>query len=137
MEIKELLLLHEGYRQFPYFDSVGSMTVGIGRNMETTGISRVEAFVLLDNDVANARKTAEINFPWFKDLDSVRQDVIVMLIFNMGLKRFLSFTKMINAIVNKSYSLAAQELILSKWARQVKQKRANDLSGMLMTGRYP
>lgn len=47
----ELLQEHEGFRQFPYLDSLGIQTIGYGRNLESRGISEPEASYLLSNDI--------------------------------------------------------------------------------------
>jgi len=42
---------HEGLRLKPYKDSVGKLTIGIGRNLDDVGISKSEALLLLQNDI--------------------------------------------------------------------------------------
>ena len=42
--IEEQLILHEGLRLKPYRDTVGKLTIGVGRNLDDVGITRAEAF---------------------------------------------------------------------------------------------
>ena len=44
----DLIKKHEGLRLFPYKCSVGKLTIGYGRNIEDTGISKEEAETLLN-----------------------------------------------------------------------------------------
>ena len=63
--------------------------------------------------------TLPSQFNWYRRLDNVRQDVIIEMIFNLGLPRFLGFKKMIQALREDDYPQAAIEMLDSKWARQV------------------
>lgn len=45
------LKLDEGLRLKPYRDTVGKLTIGIGRNLDDVGISEAEAEYLLSNDL--------------------------------------------------------------------------------------
>jgi lysozyme len=53
--------------------------------------------------------------------------------FNMGLPTLSKFTRTLQAIKNGRYSDAADEMLDSKWARQV-GKRAERLSKQMRTG---
>ena len=46
MDIYEQLIRDEGLRLFPYTDTVGKLTIGVGRNLTDAGISADEAEVL-------------------------------------------------------------------------------------------
>ena len=50
----ESLIRDEGLELKPYRDSVGKLTIGIGRNLDDKGISESEARMLLANDVDDA-----------------------------------------------------------------------------------
>ena len=125
---------HEGLELKPYLDSsaVGVLTIGYGRNLEDRGITKEEAEMLLLNDLAISTKEGE-SFGFFKDLTDSRQDVIIEMIFNLGLTRFKKFKKTIKAIENKDFASAADEMLNSKWAGQVGQ-RAITLSNKFRAG---
>lgn len=131
-ETAERIKKHEGIVLRPYRDSVGVLTIGYGRNLESNGISQKEAELLLRNDIFEAIRYAEI-LPWFSELDEVRKSVIVEMLFNLGRKRFLSFHGMIEAIANGQFDIAAEEMLDSKWAQQVKG-RASTLAQLMNTG---
>ncbi len=131
-----MLVKHEGLRLKPYKDSVGKLTIGVGRNPDDRGISESEAMALLDNDIRDHRADAFNKFPWLSQLDSVRQDVIVDMVFNMGIDRFSGFHLMLTALQNGDYSIAADEMLNSAWAKQV-GLRSSELSQMMRAGSYP
>ncbi len=134
-QLMEMLKRHEGLRLKPYKDSVGKLTIGIGRNLDDVGITNEEATQLLQNDISKALRAAADNFFWFLKLDAVRQDVVISMIFNMGLKKFSEFKKTIEHIANKRYAEASEEMLKSAWAKQVGQ-RSIELSHMMKTGSY-
>lgn len=77
-----------------------------------------------------------MQFQWFKHLSEVRQDVVLNMIFNLGVVRFKGFKKMISALLRQDYSKAADEMLSSKWASQVKG-RATMLAKMMKENKYP
>ncbi len=131
----QTLIEHEGLRLKPYVDTVGKITIAVGRNLTDRGISLAEANLMLTNDINNSVAEA-MKFSWFKGLNDVRKEAIVMMIFNVGLPRFKSFKKMIEALDLGDYSKAAEEALDSHWASQVGQ-RATFIALMIETGRYP
>ncbi len=128
----KLIKKHEGLRLTPYRCSSQKLTIGWGRNLQDNGITLEEAETMLQNDVGNAIKEAE-SLPFFSSLNEARQAVIVDMIFNLGLPRFGMFKKMIAAIEKEHWHVAADEMLNSRWARQV-GKRAQKLSEMMRTG---
>ncbi len=128
----KLIKKHEGLRLTPYRCSSQKLTIGYGRNLQDNGITLDEAETMLQHDVGTAIKEAE-SLPFFSFLNEARQAVIVDMIFNLGLPRFGMFKKMIAAIEKQQWQVAANEMLNSRWARQV-GKRANTLSEMMRLG---
>ena len=124
---------HEGYRQFPYADSLGIQTIGYGRNLESRGISEPEASYLLSNDIAEAEKMLDV-YPYYYKLNGERKAVMIDMMVNMGSPRLAGFLKMHAALVEQDYELAALEMLDSKWALQVGQ-RALTLSHVMHSGK--
>ena len=133
-DLISMLKRHEGLRLKPYLCTADQLTIGYGRNLESMGISRYEAEVMLVSDIERCYNELEV-FGWFVGLDVVRQEAMVDLLFNLGLPRFLGFKKMIRHLSNKEYSQAAAELLNSRYAIQVGD-RANELAYMLERGEY-
>ncbi len=133
--LHEMLIRHEGLRLKPYNDTVGKLTIGVGRNLDDVGITREEALMLLDNDIAKVRREVNRAFPWFAQLNPVRKNVVLNMVFNIGLPRFRQFKKTIAAIKAKDWEEAASQMLDSRWARQV-GRRARELAAMMKTGKY-
>jgi len=133
--LQEMLIRHEGIRLKPYRDTVGKLTVGVGRNLDDVGITREEALMLLNNDIDKVRREVRRTFPWFASLNRVRQNVVLNMVFNLGLPRFRRFTKTIAAVKAKHWEEAARQMLDSRWAEQV-GRRARELAEMIKTGRY-
>jgi lysozyme len=130
IDIKEMLRKHEGYRRFAYKDSVGKISVAIGRNLEDRGITEAEALYLLDNDIEDFTKQLRDRLYWF---DSIHEDAKIVLIdmaFNMGLGGLLTFHETLEHIKNENYKAASVSMLQSKWANQV-GVRAIELSDIL------
>ena len=139
--LKISLTLHEGKRVFPYLDTVGKLTIGVGRNLDDVGVSEDEISLMLDNDIRRAMKECVLNLPFFTGLDPVRKAVMVELAFNMGIgnstRGLLSFKNTLRAVSEGRWDDAAKGMLKSKWARDVRSTRAGRLAGMMQTGQWP
>lgn len=133
MDLIEQLTRDEGLRLFPYVDTAGKTSIGVGRNLTDVGISQAESDVLLQNDIASATAKLERLYPWFSALDPVRQAVLINMTFNMG--SISSFPRMLALVQAGDYAGAAAEMLDSLWARQVGD-RAQRLSQQMQTGEW-
>ena len=125
---------YEGLRLTPYMCATGHLTIGYGHNLER-GISASVAQALLQEDVSCAQAEVARNIPWSKQLDEVRQFVLLDMCFNMGISTLLAFQKFLAALKKGDYSAAATEMLNSRWAEQV-GRRARELAEMMQTGEY-
>jgi len=132
-KLKELLVSHEKYVQFPYSDSAGHLTIGIGRNLSDRGISTTEAFYLLDDDIIYFSSKLRHFLPFFSALDENRQVALIDMCFNLGIQGLLNFNKMLSALERGDYEDAAKEALNSKWAEQVGE-RATCLADIIRNG---
>lgn len=119
MSLRDDLIRDEGLRLKPYRCTAGKLTIGVGRNLDDVGITRDEALYLLDGDIARVKAEVRKAFPWFDGLDDDRQDVVLNMVFNLGLYRFSQFHQTIKAIESGDYKKAAEQMRKSLWARQV------------------
>ena len=126
MDIKKLLILNEGLRLKPYYDTVGKLTIGVGRNLTDNGITEDEAMYMLENDIKRAVQDLQRIFINFNDYDEHVKAVLIDMMFNLGFNRFMTFKKFIKAIKEGDLETAAKEMIVSKWARQVKSRAERD-----------
>ena len=134
--LKKVLKRHEGLELFPYIDTVGKITIGIGRNLSEVGISKDEALYMLENDIKRAEKEAKEIFEDFDQLDDIRQEVVLNMLFNLGKPKFLNFKKFIQAVKEKDFEKASREMLDSRWANQV-GNRAKELAFAMKYGKYP
>lgn len=133
MTINDLLIQHEGLRLKPYTDTRGILTIGVGRNLDSVGISKNEALYLLQNDIDRVSLALDGAIPWWRAMDPIRQLVFLDMAFNLGMAGFLSFKATLELCRQGHYDAASAEGLRSAWAEQV-GARAVQLMGMLRTG---
>lgn len=124
---------HEGLRLKPYRDTVGKITIGYGRNLDDNGIREIEADVMLRNDMYDSLNEAKKVIENFNSLSLLRQVVIVNMIFNLGINRFLNFNKTIAAVNANDFKTASAEMRNSHWYEQVGH-RAEELCELMLKG---
>ncbi len=129
----EQLELHEGKKSKPYKDTVGKLTIGIGRNLDDRGITEEEIIFLFGTDVALVEKELDKNLRWWRDMSEVRQRVLADMCFNLGITKLLTFKNTLEAMRVGRYNDAASGMLNSLWAKQVKG-RAVRLANMMRTG---
>ena len=130
----DMLILHEGLELKPYQCTADKTTIGVGRNLSDVGITDEEAKFLLLNDLQRIQKEVE-HWTFMKSLAEPRQAVLLDMVFNMGISRFnpKTWIKTFTAIQNKDFEKAANEMLESKWSKQVGQ-RSIRLSQMMRKG---
>ena len=130
MDVQEYVKKNEGLRLKPYLCTAGKWTIGYGHNLEE-GISEYVAEAILDEDIRTAIEDVLDIFSNDKDefqliLSGNRYIALVDMMFNLGKPRFLTFKRMIQAIKEKNWDKAANELLDSKYATQVGQRAINN-----------
>jgi lysozyme len=125
--LRESIKGHEGLRLKPYRCTADKLTIGYGRNLEDRGISPAEAEYLLTHDLSRCEASARHAIPRFRELTAARQEVIVEMIFQLGLGGVLNFKRMIQAIRDNDMPLAGREMLDSKWAQRDTPERATEL----------
>ena len=131
-DLKQQLRRDEGLRLEPYRDTVGKLTIGIGRNLDDRGITEPEALHLLENDIEAVRSELDRRLPWIAQLDDARRGVLLNMAFNMGVDGLLGFKNMLEAVEEGDYPRAAAEMENSRWWGQV-GKRARRLHTQMLT----
>lgn len=131
-QLRHLLIKHEGYESHPYKDSMGHITIGIGRNLDSRGVLPTEIDMMCDHDMQYFYDQLDSHFKWFAQLNDARQIALIDMCF-MGFKKFLSFKKMIAYLEAHDYDNAAIELLDSVYAKQV-GNRAIDLASIIKLG---
>lgn len=100
-------------------------------------ITQDMADYLFDRDLTKAIEAAHAVIPvgtWF-GLSPNRREVIIEMIFNMGLKSFLGFSKMLQAIIEGDCYKVASEMEDSDWFRNpLTTKRAKTMAWKWLEG---
>ena len=107
----------EGWKNRPYKDTLGIETVGVGFNL-TNGIPDQVILYWLKYNIDHCKKELH-GFAWYDKLSERRKEVLINMVYNMGIVRFSTFKKMIQYIIEDHYELAAMEMLNSKWSTQV------------------
>jgi lysozyme len=132
VKLRMILIRHEGYRELPYQDTRGFLSIGIGRNLSGRGVLPTEIDMMFDHDVDYFFNFLAEKFNWFNHLNEARQCALVDMCF-IGTKTFMEFKKMIAALEKEDFEGAAQEIINSHYETEVHQ-RAHDIAEIIRTG---
>jgi len=135
-QIKQMIRHHEGYMPTVYLDTVKVPTAGYGHAFHLgSKIPHKVAELLFEQDFDGVKQDYKIITANHGGLvlDPVRRAVLMDMLFNMGLVRVNQFKRMFRALRKEDYETASEEMLDSKWARQV-GPRAKRLAEMMKTG---
>lgn len=132
IKLTTLMIRHEGFRQYPYIDTLDKITIGIGRNLSDRGLECSEVDLLFQNDVNYFYQRLLSEFPWFSLLNQARQIALIDMCF-MGFQHFLTFHDMIAALEKQDFVNAAKCIIDSKYEKEVGH-RAREIAEIIETG---
>jgi lysozyme len=129
----------EGDKLRAYLDGGGVPTIGKGHTGPEVHLGLVWTQAQVDNalaaDIHKAAVALDGHLPWWRTLNDARQDVMVILTFNLGMTGFLDFHHTLGAVEAHAYAEAAADLLLSQpWHGQVGDHRANLLATQLRSG---
>ena len=97
----------------------GYQTIGYGYNIEANGISENTAEMLLRRCLGDSVIILEANVSVWSSLSDTRKSILVDMCFNMGWPTLSKFKKMFAALERGHYAEAADQMMDSKWYRQV------------------
>jgi lysozyme len=124
--LKKQVIANEGVRKTAYKDTLNNWTIGVGHliklpdeeyllDKELTDLEVDQIFVTdLNQAIDDARK--------FIDADSIPDEafeVIVDMAFNLGLPKLLKFKNFQQALKDKDFVKASEEMLDSRWAKQL------------------
>lgn len=154
-KLSEQLKRHEGYRDHPYFDSLGILTIGIGHALGHVGLPVPLQDAMLLKGVmdrpwpesvlqrlfeidcaAHEAELEELAASMGVNLETLsdgRIRALLNMCFNMGPARLGQFKKMWAALARGDYAAAAREALDSRWSNQVGH-RAFEVTDMLRGG---
>jgi len=117
--IRSRLIDFEGLVLQSYKCSQGYTSLGVGRNLDTRGITEDEAMYLLNNDIQSCFKDLDKHLIEWRSWPLNAQYVFIDLCFNLGIHTLLSFRKTLAFCKLGEWERAAIELLDSKYAKQV------------------
>jgi lysozyme len=142
--LRKMLSLHEGRVPHAYTDSLGYLTIGVGHLIDKRKGGKLPEHIidaLLAHDI---KEHADIMYrvnPWARQLDEVRQAVLIDMTFNLGPEPFdddgfKDWPIFELQVKSGKYDAAADNMLSTKWALQV-GARAQRLAKMMRTGTWP
>ena len=135
---KKYIKKNEGLRLQVYNCSAGHPTIGYGHKLlpnEKTikNITRDIASRLFKRDFTSALHEA-VKLDAFHRVNDHGKIVLLDMCYNMGGQRLGMFKKMLAALERKDYTIAAQELMDSRYAKQVGARAAKNY--VILTSEY-
>ena len=138
VQLREELERDEGVKYEIYLDHLGYRTFGIGHLIGPydfegssfykvgTPISRDRVEDVFNADIETVLSDCKMLYKDFNDLPEEVQHIIANMMFNMGRTRLSKFKGMKRGVDARNWNAAADEMVDSKWYRQV-TKRAKRL----------
>ncbi len=128
---------YEGFRLRHYQDAGGNLTVARGtRHPQRPTITAHDATTALEGDLRRIASQLDRQLPALGKLDPVRQRVLLHMAFNIGVGAVLKMRRFISAVSLHHWSVAAEEMLMSKWGAEDKA-RAQVLADMMRSGTDP
>ncbi len=110
---------HEGYSKHVYTDTLGYETIGYGFAIKDLELDEDIAGIILERKMAELLNRIMNKFPWIAKQPAVVQEVVMDICYNIGVTGFSKFVKTIDYIKSSDYIMAGEELLNSKYAKQV------------------
>ena len=137
-KLKERIKEHEGFRSYVYKDSLGFATIGYGHLVTKEdnyaegieySMEQLDATFEVDFKAAceSAELVADHNNINLDEHPECVKEVLIEMTFQLGVGGVSKFKKFLSNLANKSYNLAADEMLDSRWAKQTPH-RAEKLS---------
>ncbi len=140
MNIQLQLNAEEGRRGVAYADSLGFLTIGVGRLIDAkkpgAGLSEKEIDYLLANDIEAKTNEVKAQLPWAANLNEPRLAVLVCMAFQLGTQGLLKFKNALGAAQTGRFDECASQMLDSKWARSDSPQRAARMAKQMITGAW-
>ena len=117
---------HEGFREKVYKCTEGFDTIGYGFAVKDLVLDKDIAEEILLRKVESLISRVRKKFNWLDTVPQAVQGVLVEMSYQMGLSGVSKFKKALHAMQMLQWSVAADELLDSRWAKQT-PNRAQEL----------
>ena len=131
-QLREELANDEGCKYEVYLDHLGYPTFGIGHLITDndpecgtsvgTEVSSDRVQEAFDSDIETVLSECERLYEDFGDLPEEVQLIIANMMFNMGYTRLSKFKGMKRGVDARDWEVAADEMVDSKWYKQVSRR---------------
>ena len=128
-KLRKQLEIDEGVKYETYNDHLGLATFGIGHLVIPadeeygkplgTRISEERVRECFDRDVQSVLRDCKLLYKDFDELPEEVQQIVANMMFNMGYGRLSKFKGMKAGVDAKDWNKAADEMIDSRWYKQV------------------
>ena len=128
-KLREQLKIDEGCVYEIYNDHLGYPTFGISHLVREsdpecgsplgTAVSEGRVIEAFDADIEIVLSDCNTLYPDFEDLPEEAQQIIANMMFNLGRPRLSKFVGMKRGVDAKDWESAADEMVDSRWYRQV------------------
>ena len=133
-DVLQVLIKHEGMSAFPYKCSENKLTIGIGRNLESNGISEDEMMYMAQNDVKRIKEELNKNFGAWRTMPSDARKVCIWMTFQMGITGFMKFRKTRQLMELGMWLEASEEILDSKYNLQTPSRCAYNSRQLALCG---
>ena len=143
-ELRKQLEIDEGVRYVIYLDHLGLPTFGIGhlvtKNDSESGqavgatVSKERVAECFDMDVQSVINDCNKLYNNFGNLPEEVQQIIANMMFNLGRTRLSKFKGMKRGVDSMNWNQAADEMVDSRWYRQVTNRAQRLVSRMRKVG---
>ena len=131
MDTRKRIKEHEGFSPVVYKCPNGYDTVGYGQRVKYLKVTEEQAEQWLVDEVKDLQRRISATFDWWEESPEDVKNVVISMVYQMGLKSFSSFKKTIYLLETEQYECASEEMLDSKWARKDSPNRAKELSDIL------
>ena len=143
-QLRKQLEIDEGVKYDIYLDHLGLPTFGIGHLVTKTdpesgqavgtSISKERVAECFDMDVQSVINDCNKLYEDFENLPVEVQQIIANMMFNMGRTRLSKFKGMKRGVDSKDWNQAADEMVDSRWYRQVTNRAQRLVERMRAVG---
>ena len=130
MSLIDNIKASEGFRPTVYKCTAGVDTIGFGFAIKDLHLDEDIATMILERKVADLKLRVQQKFSFIDDLPEDIQDVMIEMVFQLGLTGFSRFKRTIKYLEDKDFKSASVEMLDSKWAKQT-PNRAKKLSNIV------
>lgn len=124
--LSQRIARHEGFCAFAKVDVPPMLCIGYGHDITQSaadtdyanGITRGTALSLLQDDIARAKRQLTTELPWTVNLSQIRQEVLIEMVFQLGINGLLKFKNMLACAKRGDDKGVYDNMLSSKWHDQ-------------------